>query len=79
MALKWIIPIAGLVTLGSAALPAQSAPLGVGTGNTIEPSAVQQAHYGYYRHHRHYRYYREPGVYFYGPSYRRYWHHHRHW
>ena len=64
MAMKWIIPVAGLVVLGSAALPAQSAPLGIGKSNTVEPSAVQQAHYGYYRHHRYYRYYREPYFYY---------------
>jgi hypothetical protein len=78
MAMKWIIPVAGLVVLGSAALPAQSAPLGIGTSNTVEPSAVQQAHYGYYRRHRYYRYYREP-YFYYGPRYHRYWRHHRHW
>jgi hypothetical protein len=78
MAMKWIIPVAGLVVLGSAALPAQSAPLGIGTSNTVEPSAVQQAHYGYYRHHRYYRYYREP-YFYYGPPRHRYWRHHRHW
>jgi hypothetical protein len=80
MAMKWIIPVAGLVVLGSAALSAQSAPLGIGAAKTVEPSAVQQAHYGYYRHHRYYRYYRDPGVYFYyGPRHHRYWRHHRHW
>ena len=78
MAMKWIV--AGLAVLGSAALPAHSAPVGVGAGKTLEPSAVQRMHYGYYRHHRYYRYYQDPGVYFYyGPRYHRYWRHHRHW
>ena len=79
MALKWTIPVAGLVALVSAALPAQSAPLGVGARNTVEPSAVQSAHYRYYRHHRYYRYYSSPGVHFY-YGHRYYGHrHHRHW
>jgi hypothetical protein len=80
MALKWIVPVTALVTLGSVTLPAQSAPLGVAAGTNIGQTDVQQAHYGYrYRHHRYYRYYREPGFYFsYGPRYR-HWRHHRHW
>ena len=69
MALKWIIPVAGLVALGSATLPAQSAPTGLGATAIGENAVVQQANY--YRHHR---YYRDPGPYFY------YGHrHHRHW
>jgi hypothetical protein len=77
MTLKWIIPVAGLVCLGSATLPAQSAPAGFGTTAIGENAVVQQAHYRHYRHHRYYRYYRDPGVYFYyGHRHHRHW---RHW
>jgi hypothetical protein len=80
MAFKWIIPVAGLVALGSAALPAQSAPMGMGATAISENAVAQQAHYGYDRHRRYYRYYREPGVYFYyGPRHHRHWRHHHHW
>ena len=80
MTLKWVIPVAGLVALGSAALAAQAAPMGMGATATVDNAVVQQAHYRYYRHHRYYRYYREPGVYFhYGYPRHRYWRHHRHW
>ena len=81
MKVRWIVPVAALVALGSMGLPAQSAPLAVSPGQTAEQSGVQQAHY-YRRHHRYYRYYREPGVYFYyGPRHRhwRYHRHHRNW
>ena len=77
--MRTIVTAATLLFVGSFALPAQSASLSPGASNVLEPSAVEQAHYGYYRHHRHYRYYRRPGVYFYGPRYHRYWRHHRHW
>ena len=77
MTLKWVIPVAGLVALGSAALAAQAAPMGMGATATVDNAVVQLAHYRYYRHHR---YYREPGVYFYyGYPRHRYWRHHRHW
>jgi hypothetical protein len=76
MTMRWIVPAATVVALGSLGLPAQSAPLGLDTAPALEQSAIQQTHYGY----RHYRYYRNPGVYFdYGPRYHRYWRHHRHW
>ena len=78
MRVRWIVPVAAFVALGSMGLPAQSAPLAVSPGQTAEQSAVQQAHY-YRRHHRHYRHYRHPGVYFYyGPRHHRHWRHHRH-
>ena len=80
MSLKWIIPVAGLVALGSAALPAQAAPTSIGTTATVDNAVVQPAHYRRYRHYRHYRHYRYPGVYFYyGHPRHRYWRHHRHW
>jgi len=86
MALKWIIPVAGLVALGAAALPAQAAPTSIGAAATVDNAVVQPAHYRRYRHYRHYgyypyyRYYREPGVYFYyGHPRHRHWRHHRHW
>jgi len=83
MSLKWIIPVAGLVALGSAALPAQAAPTSIGTTATIDNAVVQPAHYRRYRHYRHYRHYRDyrhPGVYFYyGHPRHRHWRHHRHW
>jgi hypothetical protein len=78
MRVRWIVPVAALVALGSMGLPAQAAPLAVSPGQGAE-SAVQQAHY-YRRHHRHYRHYRHPGVsFYYGPRHRRHWRHHRHW
>jgi hypothetical protein len=78
MTMRWIVPVAAFIAYGSVALPAQSAPLGIVAGNTVQPSAVQQAHY--YRHHRYYRYYRRPDVnFYYGPRHHRYWRHHRHW
>jgi hypothetical protein len=80
MSLKWIIPVAGLVALGSAALPAQAAPTSIGATATVDNAVVQPAHYRRYRHYRHYRHYRYPGVYFYyGHPRHRYWRHHRHW
>ena len=80
MSLKWIIPIAGLVALGSAALPAQAAPTSIGATATVDNAVVQPAHYRRYRHYRHYRHYRYPGVYFYyGHPRHRHWRHHRHW
>jgi hypothetical protein len=80
MSSKWIVPIAGLIALGAAALPAQSAPTGVGATAAVDNAVVQQAHYGWRRHHRYYRYYRDPGVYFYlGPRHHRHWRHHHHW
>ena len=79
MSLKWIIPVAGLVALGSAALPAQAAP-SIGATATVDNAVVQPAHYRRDRHYRHYRYYRDPGVYFYyGHPRHRHWRHHRHW
>ena len=67
MKVRWIVPVAAVVALGSMGLPAQAAPLAASPGQTAEQSAVQQAHY-YRRHHRYYRHYRRPGVYFYyGP------------
>ena len=80
MTLKWIIPVAGLVALGSAALPAQAAPTSIGATATVDNAVVQPAHYRRYRHYRHYRHYRYPGVYFYyGHPRHRHWRHHRHW
>jgi len=77
MTFKWMIPVAGLAVMASAALPAQSAPTGFGAQAANENAVTQKANY-HYRHHRHYRYYRRPGIYFYGPRHR-YWRHHRHW
>ena len=77
--MRTIVTAATLLAMGAIALPAQSAPLSPSASNTIERSAVEQAHYRYHRHHRHYRYYRRPGVYFYAPRRHRHWRHHRHW
>jgi|RhiMethySRZTD1v2_1073278.scaffolds.fasta_scaffold14481_7 hypothetical protein len=80
MKVRWIVPVAAFIAMGSMGLPAQSAPLGVSPGQTAEQSAVQPAHY-YRRHHRHYRHYRRPLYFYYGPRHRhwRYHRHHRHW
>jgi hypothetical protein len=77
MKVRWVVPVAAFVALGSMGLSAQAAPLGTSPGQTAEPSAVQQAHYR--RHYRYYRHYRRPYVYFYGPRHRRHWRHYRHW
>jgi hypothetical protein len=80
MKVRWIVPVAAFIAMGSMGLPAQSAPLGVSPGQTAEQSAVQPAHY-YRRHHRYYRHYRRPLYFYYGPRHRhwRYHRHHRHW
>lgn len=75
MTLKLIVPTAALVALGSVALPARSAPLGVSSAPALEQTPARQAHYRY-RHHRYYRYYRAPYFYY---GHRRHWRHHRRW
>ena len=54
---------------GSAACP-RNRQLHIGTSNTTEPSAVQQAHYGYWAHRR---IPLLPGPYFYYGPRHRYW------
>jgi len=73
MALKWFLPVAAFVALGSVVIPAQAAPLGFAAGAGVERGA-QQAHY--YRHHRHHRSYGYYAPHMYLHSGHR---HHRHW